>query len=200
MLVNPDPRSPILATGEKVFIRDALAKDVEHWVHWRTHGEWQHYDAPWEGIRESLTPNEEYQIRWQFLASCEETKPLVRRNAMIARVDGDMPIGWVNRYQHQRFLGIWYIGVAIAEDACLNQGFGTEAIRLWTGYLFKRLSLHRLALDTWSFNPRMIRCAEKAGYTYEGAQRAMIEWNGQWLDWVHFGILREEFLVSEGEQ
>jgi RimJ/RimL family protein N-acetyltransferase len=68
--------------------------------------------------------------------------------------------------------------------------------RMHTGevdYLFGISDVHKLGLDTWSFNPRMVRVAEKVGFVYEGRQREMRQWQGEWLDLMHFGILREEW-------
>jgi hypothetical protein len=39
----------------------------------------------------------------------------------------------------------------------------------------------------------MARVAEKVGFVYEGRQREMRLWQGEWLDLLHFGILREEW-------
>jgi RimJ/RimL family protein N-acetyltransferase len=38
----------------------------------------------------------------------------------------------------------------------------------------------------------MIHVAEKLGFVYEGAQRELIEWQGERLDLVHYGMLRRE--------
>ncbi len=55
-------------------------------------------------------------------------------------------------------------------------------------------TVHRLGLDTWSFNPRMMQVAGKLGFTSEGAQREVLQWQNQWLDLVHYGMLREEWM------
>jgi RimJ/RimL family protein N-acetyltransferase len=39
----------------------------------------------------------------------------------------------------------------------------------------------------------MIRVAEKAGFVYEGVEREMVQWQGKWLDLIHFGVLRQEW-------
>jgi RimJ/RimL family protein N-acetyltransferase len=39
----------------------------------------------------------------------------------------------------------------------------------------------------------MMRVAEKLGFVNEGAQRELIEWQGKWLDLVHYGMLRGEW-------
>ncbi len=59
--------------------------------------------------------------------------------------------------------------------------------------LFANSKYHKLCLDTWSFNPRMMRVAEKVGFVPEGFQRQMQFWGGEWLDFMHYGMLRAEW-------
>lgn len=56
--------------------------------------------------------------------------------------------------------------------------------------------VYRIGLETWSFNPRMKRAAEKAGLVYEGTERELREWQGQRLGLVHCGLLRLEWLAG----
>ena len=112
--------------------------------------------------------------------------------AVIATLD-NQPLGWVNRYSFRDNPLIWLVGIDICEDDFLNRGCGTEALRLWVDYLFAHSDYHKICLDTWSFNPRMMHVAEKIGFVYEGCQREMQFWQGQWLDLVHYGLLREEW-------
>jgi RimJ/RimL family protein N-acetyltransferase len=58
--------------------------------------------------------------------------------------------------------------------------------------------VHRIGLDTWSFNPRMMRVAEKLGFVYEGAERELMAWQGERLDFVHYGLLRREWAERRG--
>lgn len=183
----------VLVSGQQVILRDPLSADVDSYVHWQTHGEWRMYDAPWEGARTFMTPEEKEAVRQGFLDQCGQIQPVPRRSAMIATLAEDRPLGWVNRYTNDRFPDAWFVGIDICEDASLNRGLGTEALALWVDYLFAHSTTHRLGLDTWSFNPRMMRVAEKAGFRHEGAQRELIEWQGRRLDWVHYGLLRQEW-------
>jgi RimJ/RimL family protein N-acetyltransferase len=187
----------ILATGKIVLVRDRLPADVENFIHWQTHGEWRSYDAPWEGIQESLTADQEAKLRQKFLEKCAADLPMPRTSAIIANRD-DHPLGWVTRYAQERFPDAWFVGIDICEDASLGQGIGTEALVLWMGYLFENSSIHRISLDTWSLNPRMVRVAGKADLTYEGAQRETLLWKGQWFDFVHFGTTRKEWDTRKG--
>ncbi len=90
-----------------------------------------------------------------------------------------IPLGWVNRYGEQENPRVRYVGIDICEDAYLNRGLGTEALRLWIDHLFATSDVHKLGLETWSFNPRMIRVAEKVGFVYEGRQREVRQWQGE---------------------
>jgi RimJ/RimL family protein N-acetyltransferase len=148
----------IIASGERVILRDRLSSDLDSYFRWQTSGEWRLYDAPWEGVRTSM---------------------MVR--------------DWVDRYANERFPDAWLVTIDVCEDAYLNQGIGTQALRLWIGYLFSNSDVHRIGLDTWSFNERTVRVAEKLGFAYEGAQRELVEWQGKWLDLAHYGMLRSRW-------
>jgi RimJ/RimL family protein N-acetyltransferase len=149
------------------------------------------YDAPWEGICAVMTDEERERVEYQFLERFQELST-PRRRAIIVTQE-NKPLGWVTRYANERFPSAWCVGIDICEDEYLNQGLGTEALGLWMNYLFASSDVHRIGLDTWSFNERMIRVAEKLGFVYEGAERELIEWQGEWLDRVHFGMLRREW-------
>lgn len=182
----------VLISGPKVILRDYLPSDIDPYIRWITRGEWRKFDAPWEGMQDALTKEQESKVRQTFLESCVEELPSPRKRAIIITTDKH-PLGWVNRYGYERFPKNIYVGINICEDHFLNSGIGTEALKLWVDYLFSNSDFHRISLNTWSFNPRMIRVAEKVGFRFEGAQKEMIEWQDEWLDYMHFGILRTEW-------
>jgi RimJ/RimL family protein N-acetyltransferase len=183
---------PILITGKQVYLRDRLPTDVDHYLCWQIQGQWRLLDAPWGGVQTSFTQAEEPQYRQRFLERLAENLPSPRKSAAIALLD-DQPIGWVSRYGEERFPDTWMIGIDICEDDHLERGLGSEALRLWVAYLFANSTIHRIGLDTWSFNPRMMHVAEKLGFVPEGMQREVVQWQGEWLDFVHYGMLREEW-------
>jgi len=208
-----------LAVGEHVILREQVPADVDSYLHWFKHGEWRQWDAPWEdGI--AATPEEEAKFRERFASMFEKEAPSPRRSAIIATRDGaplmsmnrprgdpppghrcagsrrdpnGVPLGWVNRYNPKDDLEDWHVGIDICEDAYLNRGLGTEALRLWVDYLFENSDVHRISLGTWSFNERMMRVAEKAGFTCEGRRRELREWQDKWIDYIAYGVLRREW-------
>ncbi len=188
--------SEVIASGERALLRDARVSDADRWVHWRQHGEWREYDAPWEALIPPLTVEEEQRATESFRQRCSEEPRSPRPTAIIA-TPADIPVGSVVRYAEQRFPDAWYVGINICEDTRLNQGIGSEALRLWVDYLFAHSDVHRLGLRTYSFNARMMRVAAKVGFVQEAVERELIQWRGDWLDRVGYGMLRSEW--EEGQ-
>lgn len=179
-----------IASNDKIILRDRLAADIDSFLKWQISGQWRHYDAPWESI--DMTDKGLQEKRAKFLEMCVQELPVPRTSAIIATAE-NRPIGWVNRYSHKNSPEAWLLGIDIGEDEYLNKGYGTIALGLWIDYLFKNSSFHRLGLETWSFNRRMIKVAQKLGFMLEGAQLEIRLWQGEWLDLLNFGMLRGEW-------
>jgi RimJ/RimL family protein N-acetyltransferase len=121
-----------------------------------------------------------------------EPLPDPRSSLYVELIDGPL-LGWVNSYRHDPSHRTIWAGIDICESAFWGRGIGTEALGLWIGYLFANLDLHRIGLETWSGNERMIRCARKCGFTEEGRFRENVEYDGRRYDGVKFGLLRREW-------
>jgi RimJ/RimL family protein N-acetyltransferase len=190
----------IIGKGDLVMLRTLVETDREHWMRWQTQGEWRLLDSPWaQQITEEKKDVESGKQPTSTQDDSASEKPaslqddsIPKKRAVIATLE-NKPLGWVNRYRWKNSELIRFVGICIAEDDYLNRGFGTEALRLWVNHLFINSEYHKLCLDTWSFNPRMIRVAEKIGFIPEGFQRHMQFWEGEWLDFMHYGMLREEW-------
>jgi RimJ/RimL family protein N-acetyltransferase len=182
-----------LISGKRVYLRNQTPTDLDLFIYWQTHGEWRHWDAPWEGFNDELTPEQEQKIRDRFLEICGSKKPPLRGRALIVAKNTDQALGWVNLYRKGDNSPVGYVGICICEDDALNQGLGSEALKLWIDFVFTQTQIHKLGLETWSFNPRMMQVAQKVGFRYEGAEREVRCWQGQWLDLVHYGMLRREW-------
>jgi RimJ/RimL family protein N-acetyltransferase len=178
----------IISKGDHVILRTHIETERDQYKRWQTQGEWLSLDAPW--ARSGPEEASDHAGNKKESSIQEDEGPKIF--AIIATVD-NKPLGWVNRYSGKDRPSNWFVGINICEDDYLNRGFGTEALKLWVDYLFENSQYHKLCLDTWSFNPRMMRVAERAGFVSEGCQRSMQFWQGEWLDLIHFGILREEW-------
>ncbi|MGH3170683.1 MAG: GNAT family N-acetyltransferase [Trebonia sp.] len=74
-----------------------------------------------------------------------------------------------------------------------DRGLGTEATRMFIGYGFEQLGLHRISLDFINFNPRARRVYEKIGFVTEGVLREEHGWAGQWVDVTIMSMLAHEW-------
>jgi RimJ/RimL family protein N-acetyltransferase len=190
----------IMGKGDLVMLRTLIETDRDHYNRWQTQGEWLSLDAPWAQSVSEEKQNQDDRIKPTNTQDDSPPKKqasfkddsVPKKRAVIATLENN-PLGWMNRYAEKHSPLVWYVGIDICVDNYLNRGYGTEALKLWVNHLFANSEYHKLCLDTWSFNPRMMRVAEKAGFLYEGRQREIQYWQGEWLDLMHYGMLREEW-------
>lgn len=62
------------------------------------------------------------------------------------------------------------VGICVCVDTCLGKGIGTRSLSLWFDYWSVDGMVHRIGLDTWSLNGRVMRVAEKCGFASEGIE------------------------------
>ncbi len=74
-----------------------------------------------------------------------------------------------------------------------GRGYATEALRLMLWYGFSELKLFRIWARVMHPNLVSARMLERIGFTLEGCLRKSINQNGQWLDELRYGLLRDEF-------
>lgn len=67
-----------------------------------------------------------------------------------------------------------------------------EAALLFRSYLLDELRFHRLELEIYGFNTRAMAHAERIGMTREGVKRKAYLVDGEWVDGVIFGFVRED--------
>jgi len=183
----------IIAQGEKVSLRRRTLDDIPLFLKWnKLNGEAKAFDAPWE----KPEPDEEYIER----TTKSIQKETADRVSLAVITDPDRrPVGTVTCYRDKGNPDHMYVGISIYEDPLIGQGLGTEALKLWIDFQFRSRNLHHIGLETWSFNKRMIRVAEKIGFRNEGCERELRNWNGDWLDKHHYGLLRTEWQTLNKE-
>ena len=102
------------------------------------------------------------------------------------RYIGNIKLGPINRIH--KFADI---GIMIGERSFWGKGFATEAIKLMVDYAFNKLNLHKLTAGAYSNNPGSIMAFEKAGFSVEGIRKKHCFYNGDYVDAVLVGIVRE---------
>lgn len=89
--------------------------------------------------------------------------------------------------------------IDIGEKDYWGKGYGREALIL-LDYAFLELNLHRISLRVFAFNERAVALYNRIGFKTEGISRQALYRNGKWHDIMHMGMLKQEYLLSEGGQ
>ena len=84
------------------------------------------------------------------------------------------------------------VGFAVFRREDRGKGYTTEALRIFSAYLFELKPIPRLQLGTHVNNIAARRVAEKCGYRLEGTLRRMYFARGAYVDCVLYSLLREE--------
>jgi RimJ/RimL family protein N-acetyltransferase len=90
-----------------------------------------------------------------------------------------------------------YISLDIL-DAYQNKGYGTEAINWVLEWGFQMAGLHRIGIESFSYNEGAQRLYQKLGFILEGRSRESLWYNGKWHDYLSFSMLEHEWRASRG--
>jgi ribosomal-protein-alanine N-acetyltransferase len=113
-----------------------------------------------------------------------------RQRFIIERKDGTK-IGFIAHYfvLSNRWMEIGYNIVPNER----GKGYGTEAVKLITDYLFLTKDIQRIQAITDTRNKSSQRVLEKTGYQKEGTMRKSGYVRGTWTNAYLYSILREEW-------
>jgi RimJ/RimL family protein N-acetyltransferase len=87
-----------------------------------------------------------------------------------------------------------FVGLGIGETEYWSRGYGTDVMKVLLRFAFTEINLRRVTLSVFEYNPRAIRSYEKAGFSYEGRMRKVLNKEGKRWDVFYMGILREEWM------
>jgi len=185
-------------TGTRVVLRDERRdSDDEDLFRWLNLEEWNYYDEPdqpFTGMsREEFNKQLEEQRRRPRNPSAD------RHTWQIDTAEG-RHIGWINYYHLDEQAKRAYVGICQPEEEVWGKGYGTEAVRLLVDHLCDEMGLQEIRAATWTGNKRMIRCAEKCGFTEVTRQphRAEYSVRGEPLERIEFAITYEDGSAPHG--
>jgi len=95
------------------------------------------------------------------------------------------------------FKGLWYmpgyeVGYQIYRNEDRGKGYTTEALRIFTAYIFESKKINRLEIELTAGNIASRKVAEKCGFKFEGLKRQAIYEKGEYLDVELLSLIREE--------
>jgi diamine N-acetyltransferase len=79
----------------------------------------------------------------------------------------------------------------------VGHGYGIQARRLALRHAFRKLKLHKVFVEIFSFNARAIQSCLRQGFRFEGIGREETLVNGKYYDDVWLGLLSCEFMDLE---
>lgn len=174
--------------GEKVFIRPMSTEDLPHLMRWRNNGELAKYI--WPGIP-TPTPRARQREWYERMLADDSRKVFV-----ICETAGQSPIGIIglaniNTRNQSGYLFIW-----IGESIHWGHGFGSEAMVIFLGYLYRILNMRRIILEVYEYNERAIRAYEKVGFVKEGKVRRSVFKDGRYVDEYIMSMLKDEYFAK----
>lgn len=127
-----------------------------------------------------------------YVALPVERRPVPRESLAIVDPD-DRMVGSVTWYWESRETDWRRMGIVVFNPAARSRGIGTEALSLWTTYLFDATTARRLDFSTYSGNAAMCGVGRALGFVEEGRFREARPWAGEVYDAVVYGVLRAEW-------
>jgi RimJ/RimL family protein N-acetyltransferase len=180
-----------LLQGELVHLTaenpDVMAANFSRW----------NQDTEWERLLDTQPPMLLSEKKWKEWLDKDLEKPASDNLFFAIRtLDGDALIGFIGLFDLYLQHGDTLVAIALGEREYWGKGYGTDAMRVMLRYSFNELSLRRVGLLVFDYNPRAIRSYEKAGFIHEGRVRGAMLRDGRRWDFLYMGILREEWLVK----
>jgi RimJ/RimL family protein N-acetyltransferase len=101
-------------------------------------------------------------------------------------------LGTVVYFKDPSYQSGYEVGYAILRKEDRGRGYMTEALRIFSAYLFETRNVPRLQITTFEGNIAARRIAEKCGYRFEGIMRQMGFLRGRHVDAARYSLLRAE--------
>lgn len=121
--------------GERVLLRDWVAADLSSYRHWlRPEHEWHRWDAPYYGVPATSDADAVVARLAGQVGAADWPSP--RTRLVIADPEEDRYLGLVSWYWESEPSDWRRVGIVLHDPATWSGGRGTEALALWTSYLF----------------------------------------------------------------
>ena len=152
---------------------------------------WNYWNDP--DIKRCLMRDTPFPVReedeWKWYEGLAEKGDkynfVVERKSDRKNIGGCMilEVDWPNRYGT--------IGIFLGKSFW-SKGYGSEAVKILSGFMFGEMTLNRVELVVLAFNRRAIRAYEKNGFVLEGVSRERVYKDSKYCNQYHMSILRNE--------
>lgn len=153
---------------------------------------WHDTNLPYYGRPTAADAQAQSQRLEAYVTADWSVRPSPRESLAIV-TPTDRMVGSVTWYWESQATGWRRMGIVLFDPAARGVGIGSEALALWTTYLFANTSDRRLDFATYSGNEAMCAVGRRLGFVEEARFRRARPWQGVAYDGLVFGVLREEW-------
>jgi RimJ/RimL family protein N-acetyltransferase len=173
--------------GERVYLSPINPADLEIYTKWLNDREIS--DRLGDGC---LMINLETEKKW-----IEDALKNGDHSYAIVLNETDELLGNIGLFEVKQMYGTATVGLFIGESENRGKGYGTEALKLLTGYAFDVLNLRNIMLCVYEFNEAAYKSYLKAGFKEMGKRRKAYYLNNKYHDIIYMDITREDWYKNE---
>ena len=107
-------------------------------------------------------------------------------------------VGGINLNSIDERNGTFSIGIVIDKEY-RGKGYGTRAMKILLKYAFLERRLNKFNDYVLEGNEASARMMQKIGCVREGVRRQVVYINGQYLDFILFGLTKDEYIEKHKE-
>jgi RimJ/RimL family protein N-acetyltransferase len=185
--------------GQWIILRrdDPRDSDYDNLFRWLNLEEWKYYDQPDQPFQPISREEFDKRLEKQVERSSSSSSS---KGWWIDTVAGQH-IGSISYYNWDQEEKSAFVGISIPEEENWGKGYGTEALSLFLNFLFDSMDLDTIRTATWTGNKRMVRCAQKAGFTNQKIMphHSAISIRGEPLERIEFSLSRAEWYETNGD-
>ena len=112
------------------------------------------------------------------------------RKALSIINEKNVLVGFITYKESNYCNKVYSIGITIGSKYW-GRKYGQDAIKTLLKYLFEELNAIRVELEVIKYNLRAINCYKKCGFIEEGIRKNKVYIEGEYVDTLIMGILRE---------
>lgn len=168
----------VFLEGDKVELRTVEEEDYEKLRNWVNNYNVRRFI----GVREPMNMDQEEEFINNEL---ENPDNILLGICVDGKLVGDIKIA-------EKEPGVAELGILVDPDKH-GKGYGTEASRLIIEHAFEQMRYHKVVARVVDSNEKSSRVWEKLGFELEGTLREQVFMDGEYHDFLIFGLLENEF-------
>lgn len=124
----------------------------------------------------------------------DENNNIIRKALSIIN-EKEVLVGFITYKENTCFKNMYSIGITIG-SRYWNRGYGQDSIKILLKYLFNELNAIKVELQVIKKNIRAITCYKRCGFIEEGIKKSKCSLDGEYVDTIIMGIIKEEFEIK----